>query len=206
MKLLNKKSVRITLLISIIVGLIFGLLLNNIFSDLNIFYIFISLFLLLYFLVILNKLIYKHLYKGAPNVSTPKNNIEIIKIHIQNNHLDNIADLGSGVGNLCLELTDKKRKITGYELNPIPYLISKLKIFTKKKNELININYANFWKMDLSQFDCVIIYGISYIMADLEKKLRRELKPGTHVISNYFQFDNLEAVKKENDVYFYIIN
>ena len=66
------------------------------------------------------------------------------------------------------------------------------------------IERGNLWKTDFSKFNIVTLYGISYIMPELEKKLLLELKPGSKVTSNTFKFPNWKPSKQIKDVYLYI--
>lgn len=66
------------------------------------------------------------------------------------------------------------------------------------------VHWKNFWKENVSQFDVVIVYGISYMMKKLETKLQKELKSGSRVVSNYFIFSNWEPVQKEKHILLYV--
>jgi hypothetical protein len=71
----------------------------------------------------------------------------------------------------------------------------------KNKAHIYN---KSFWNVNLSSYDVVVIYGIDYIMERLEKKLLKELQPGTRIISNSFKFPNWDYLEKKNDIYLYI--
>lgn len=117
---------------------------------------------------------------------------------------EKIVDLGSGDGKLLFEIAKNEAKAYGYEINPIAYFES---IFKMKRLGLKNVRIyrKNFFDVDLSKFDAVVIYGITGVMPRLEKKLKTELKPGTRVISNYFKFPNLKPVEKRGNVLLYEI-
>lgn len=112
-------------------------------------------------------------------------------------------DLGSGDGRLVIALAEAGAEAEGYEINPILVWLSKRNI---KKSGLKNrafVYYKNFWKEDFSKFNVVIVFGISYMMKKLEKKLKKELKPGARVVSNYFIFPEWKYSKKQGNVYLY---
>lgn len=67
----------------------------------------------------------------------------------------------------------------------------------------MNIQLKNFWKANLSEFNCVALYGNFHIMGRLEKKLLKELKPGARVASNHFRFPHWKPTKAKGDVYLY---
>ena len=66
------------------------------------------------------------------------------------------------------------------------------------------VHWESFWRADFSKFDTIIVYGIPYIMRDLQKKLERELRPGTKIISNAFQFPGWKPVATERKIHLYI--
>jgi hypothetical protein len=49
-----------------------------------------------------------------------------------------------------------------------------------------------------------MVYGISYIMGRLQQKLKRELKPGARIISNYFIFSDWQPRQQEGNFYLYV--
>ena len=70
----------------------------------------------------------------------------------------------------------------------------------------IRIVYGDFFKQDLSEADVVTCYLLQDTNNQLEKKFKRELHPGTRVVSNYFTFPNLHLVRQdeEAELYMYI--
>lgn len=63
---------------------------------------------------------------------------------------------------------------------------------------------GDYWKANLKDFDYISVWGTAYMMTRLERKLLKELRPGTKVVSNHFKFPNWKYEKQENDVYLYI--
>lgn len=100
-----------------------------------------------------------------------------------------VYDLGSGWGGMAVALAKKypDRQIVGYEISPLPWLISKLRhMVFRHKN--VQFKYGNFGKRDLSDAVLVLCYLIPKPMGDLQKKLEKELKTGALVVSNTFAF------------------
>lgn len=91
------------------------------------------------------------------------------------------------------------------EINPILVRSSRKHIAHKKLDALISIEHKSLWDVDLGQYDVVFLYGTSYIMKKLEKKVLNEMKHGSQVISNYFRFPNLKPNKTLNNVLLYKI-
>ena len=113
------------------------------------------------------------------------------------------VDLGSGSGGLVIALAKAGAEAHGYEINPFLVFWSRRKIAKAGLQNKAFIHCKNFWAEDVSGFDVIVIFGVDYMMEKLEKKLNKELKPGSRVISNYFVFPSWKEAKKENDIYLY---
>ena len=118
---------------------------------------------------------------------------------------EKIVDVGSGNGKLLFEIAKSGATAYGYEINPVLVALTKRNIKKLGLEGKVFVEQADFFKKDLSKFDAVVVYGITYIMHRLEKKLTRELKSGTRIISNHFEFPNLKCAKKEGEIKLYRI-
>ncbi len=115
------------------------------------------------------------------------------------------ADLGSGDGRIVIELARTGAKAYGYEINPFLVLITKYKIkkFGLEKNAFILMK--NYWMENLSEYKIITVFGAPHIMKSLGEKLKKELKPGTRIASNYFKFPDWKHIKEKNKIYIYKI-
>lgn len=118
---------------------------------------------------------------------------------------DKMADLGSGDGRIVISFAKKGVESHGYEINSELALLAESKILDENLDEKAFIHIADFWEEDLSDFSIVTIYGMTSIMEHLEKKLKRELKPGSRVLSAIFHFPNWTPIKQKDNVYLYQI-
>ena len=118
---------------------------------------------------------------------------------------ERVADLGSGNGKIIIEFAKRGAIVTGFEINPLLVWISRRKIKKLGLQKKVSIKWQNFWNVDLSGFDIILIYQIGYIMKKLEKKLKRELKnlKGTRVVSNMWKFSNIKPKKRLGRVFLY---
>ena len=91
----------------------------------------------------------------------------------------------------------------GYEVNPILYLWSRRKIKKLGLESKAKIYFKSFWKADFSQFDVITVFGINYIMGRLERKLDKEIKEGTKVISYAFPFPTWKISQKDGAILVY---
>lgn len=112
-------------------------------------------------------------------------------------------DLGSGDGRLVIALAKAGAEAHGFEINPFFVRRARKNICKAGLTDRAFIHQKSFWGETLSGFDIVVVYGISYIMKRLEEKLRKEVGPGTRVISNSFVFPNWLPSKKEGNVRLY---
>lgn len=115
-----------------------------------------------------------------------------------------VVDLGSGDGRLVIAFAKRGAEAHGYEINPFLVWLSRNNIKKTGVSGRAFIHGKNFWSADFSEFDVVSVFGISYMMARLEDKLKKELRPGAKVLLNHFAFPKWQHSKKEGDVYLYI--
>ncbi len=129
-----------------------------------------------------------------PFVPTPKRIIHKLIEIADLKGTEKIYDLGCGDGRL-LFITESKTSIagTGYEISPMPLIISKIKKFFLKSK--VEIKAKNFLKQDLSDADTIFVYLIPDIMPKLAKKLKNECKKGTKIISHTFKIKDLQTKK-----------
>jgi protein-L-isoaspartate O-methyltransferase len=137
---------------------------------------------------------------GAPfDISRSKSLKNILKLTSPKKG-DKIAELGSGDGRVCIALAKKSKSkniiIHGFEINPILVLISKRKIKKLNLNSQIKIYWKNFWSINLKPYNKIVLFQWKTIMNKLEKKLRKELKKGTKIISHNWKFPNLKIKKQ----------
>jgi hypothetical protein len=116
---------------------------------------------------------------------------------------DKIADLGSGDGRIVIAFAEKGIEAHGYEVNPLLVLWSRRKIKQKGLEKKAFIHWQNFWNVDLSKFNVINVFQISFIMKKLESKLERELPAGARIISNTWEFPSMVCLEKDNDVFVY---
>ena len=67
----------------------------------------------------------------------------------------------------------------------------------------IQVKQEDFWKANFSAYDVICIYPMPDIMDLLEKKLKKEVKYGAKIITNYYKFSHLRHESMENNIYLY---
>jgi predicted RNA methylase len=155
----------------------------------------ITIFIFLIFLVIIAVLKFSFailtalsLFKtgGAVFTTTHRSKIKKILEVIPMHSGQMVYDLGCGDSRFLIEATKRYQvKAIGYEINPWPFLLSRLRIILKRAN--VSVRFEDFWKADLSDADIVFCYLFPDVMDRLKEKLSEELKTGAKVISCNFE-------------------
>jgi cyclopropane fatty-acyl-phospholipid synthase-like methyltransferase len=113
------------------------------------------------------------------------------------------ADLGSGDGRTLIAIAEAGGEAHGYEFNPLLVAWSRRKIRKAGLSHLVFVHSKNFWRVNVSHFSGIVVFGANHIMERLEKKLTTELRPGSRIASHVFKFPNLKPKGHEDGVYFY---
>lgn len=109
-------------------------------------------------------------------------------------------DLGCGDGRFVLAAARIGAKSFGYEINPLMYLVARLRV-ARKSNA--HIRLGNMWAQDFSRADVIAAFMTPKYMARLEAKLVHEAKPGTRVLIYVFKLPTLQPKKFAHNTYLY---
>jgi len=105
------------------------------------------------------------------------------------------VDLGAGDGRIVfLAAREFKLNAEGYEISPLPYMYAKvhsLLAYTKQAR----IFFKNLFNVNLRKYDVIFLFGLTDTLNDkFMHKLKSEVRPGTHIISNYFSLPNKKPI------------
>lgn len=143
---------------------------------------------------------------GPPYLPTPKNVIKEMLDLSEVDKNDVVIDLGSGDGAVLIEAALKGAKAKGYEINPFLVLLTKIRAAIKGLSNKISVFAKPYQKANLQGATVVFCYNMPKFIPAMERKLRKELKPGTKIISYKFPVPNLKLVKKtKSGIFIYII-
>ena len=149
---------------------------------------FLLIFLILYINSIINSIKYK-----VPQVWTFSSDFKVMKKWLWKYNLKwkKLADLWSGSWkSLRFFESEFEMKTTWYEIDFSNVIISKfLNYIFWCNGEIIKWNYL---KKDLSDFDVIYIYWFTVLMLWIEKKIWKDCKKWTLLISNAFKMPNKE--------------
>lgn len=126
-----------------------------------------------------------HRTGGAMFVPTPQVMIRTLMEAVDFSQFRSIHELGVGDGRF-LAAVEKRygRPVTGYEINPIAYLMAVLRI--RLSGLRSRVYYRDFWQADFSAVDCIYCYLFVDIMPRLGAKLEHELPQDAWVMSANF--------------------
>ena len=150
---------------------------------------FLFFILLLFLLFLLSTAVVMLWYTlwGAPWVpasgSTVKKMLELAEV----GPADLVYDLGSGDGRILIQAAKVfGARACGIEWSPAFYFLSKIKVKILGLADKIKIKRADFYKVNLSAATVVSCYLLPKTMEKLKTKFKKELAPGTRIVSYCF--------------------
>jgi len=130
--------------------------------------------------------------------------LQLAKVH----EGDMVIDLGSGNGRIIITAAKEfKAKALGIEADPIRLLWSRWNIRRHGLTGQVKVLGGNFFDYDLGEATVMNVYQNPEVNDKLRPKFKRELKPGTRIVSHDFIFDRWTHNKRdsESNSYLYIM-
>jgi predicted RNA methylase len=145
--------------------------------------------------------------RGAPWVPTSLKKVRKMLTMAEVGPGDLVYDLGCGDGRTIVTAARRYgARAVGIEIDPLRYLWCQLFITVLGLRDRVRIVYGDFFNQDLSDADVVTCYLLQDTNDKLEEKFKRELRPGTRVVSNTFTFSGLHKVRQDGDARLYLCN
>jgi precorrin-6B methylase 2 len=142
---------------------------------------------------------------GAPWIPTSSSSVRKMLRIAQIRPGDVVYDLGSGDGRILIEAARHfGAKTVGIEIDPLRYIITKIKINVLHLQDSAQVIWGNFYRQDLSDADIVIVYLSQDANMKLSEKFIGELKPGTRIVSHTFTFSCFEELETGEDSPIYL--
>ncbi|XP_075927781.1 ATP synthase subunit C lysine N-methyltransferase isoform X2 [Petromyzon marinus] len=110
-----------------------------------------------------------------------------------------LVDIGSGDGRIVLAAARHGFNAVGVELNPWLVLYSRLGAWRLGLKGSASFRTVDLWKVNFSEFNNVVIFGVPQMMSQLEEKLEKELKQEAEVIACRFPFPSWAPVRVEGE-------
>lgn len=115
-------------------------------------------------------------------------------------------ELGSGNGEVSIRAAMAGAHAVGIEANPALVWWSRLRAKMRGAGGRTDFRRENFFHDSFDDnTDVVFLYLLPNSMKKLLPKLRRELKPGTILISNAFTFKELTPERQDGNVRLYVL-
>jgi precorrin-6B methylase 2 len=142
---------------------------------------------------------------GAPWVPTSREVINTMLTMAQIKPEELVYDLGSGDGRVLVAAARRfNARAVGVEMDVSRYLWSVAAVTLLGLRKRVRIIRGDFFKIDLSEADVVFTYLLQNTNDRLKEKLRKELRPGTRLISNTFTFSGLPLVLTDEELKLYL--
>jgi len=146
---------------------------------------------------------------GAPWVPTNSETTNKMLLMASVNSDEIVYDLGSGDGRVLVTAAMKfHARSVGVEVNPFLVFLTRLKIIALGLGGRTKVIWGDLFKVDLSKADVVILYLLQDTNNKLESKLKKELKPGSRVVSHAFTFNDWIPIQEDTKlkIYLYVVN
>ncbi|KAL9966010.1 hypothetical protein ACROYT_G024017 [Oculina patagonica] len=113
-----------------------------------------------------------------------------------------LVDLGSGDGRVVIAAARQGYQAHGYELNQWLVWYSRLQARLQGLHQKATFSRADLWKVKLSAYDTIVIFGVSEMMPKLQDKFQVEMKDDAQVLACRFPLPNWkpkEVIEEEID-------
>lgn len=136
---------------------------------------------------------------GAPPVPTPKKILERMIELADIKSGQRVYDLGCGDGRFVFAAAKRGADARGFEISPLVYCWAQArKFFLKSRGK---IYFRDLLWVNLRPADIIFLYIFpTTIKLFLQRKFKKELRPGTKIISYAFEITSLRLIKKERVV------
>ncbi len=139
---------------------------------------------------------------GAPYLPTLRKQTEIALDLLEVKKGMKILELGSGDGSVALAAAKRGAIVTGYELNPILVIVSKLRCFKYRKQ--VRIHWANYWRVEWPVTDGIFVFLLDKYMLKLDKNIIQQYNgKKVKLVSFAFEIPSRKPIKKKGGMFLY---
>lgn len=119
-----------------------------------------------------------------PYVPATPIQIEKILYHLRGRQ-GKVVDLGSGDGRVVIAAAKEGHYAVGYELNIWLVLYSRLKALLSGVHNQTEFHKKDLWKVNVSEYENIIIFGVDTMMQPLGLKLLNDLNTSSRARTRY---------------------
>jgi hypothetical protein len=112
-----------------------------------------------------------------------------------------LVDLGSGDGKLLIAAAKRGIRATGYEINPVLWLIAVIRCYRYRK--LVRVYCRDFWHITWPEAQAIYVFLIDHYMSKLDAKAQRDITKPTKIVSYVFKIPGRRPVKTTKNSYVY---
>ena len=141
---------------------------------------------------------------GPPYLPTLKKQIESTFDVLELKKGDTLIELGSGDGKILIAAAKKGYSAIGYELNPLLFVISKIRTLPYGKK--IKVYCRNFWNIELPQADAVYTFLLKRQMSKLDQKLEGYKYKPLKLVSFAFKIPSKKIIQQKDGIFLYKYN
>lgn len=137
---------------------------------------------------------------GAPWVPARAFDIEALLDDVKLKKSEVFFELGCGDGRLVKAAARRGARATGYELNPLLFVVAWLRCINQPG---ASIRLGNLWDVDLRPADVVMVFLVPRTMPRLHRKAQQELRSSARLVSYIFPIVGKKAIYHSKSWYIY---
>lgn len=116
-----------------------------------------------------------------------------------------LYDLGCGDGRILLiAAREFNARAIGIEINPLLVGIANFRVFIRQLQDQAQVRWGDIFNQDISNANIIIMYLLQITNNKMQDKLKKELEPGTRVLSYVFNFPEWQPIKVDEDNKLYL--
>jgi hypothetical protein len=140
-------------------------------------------------------------FVGAPYVPTMKPQVAAAFELLDLQPGQHLLELGCGDGMVLIAAAQRGIRATGYELNPLLFVLCLLRTF--KYRRLVRVKLADFWQSDWPKADAVFGFILPKLMPKLDAKIVGQKRGPLKVVSFAFAIPGKKIVRQQAGVFLY---
>lgn len=140
---------------------------------------------------------------GAPWVPAFKRDLEAVLNDVKLQPKELFIELGCGDGRLVVAAAKRGAQAIGYEINPVLFSISWIRVLPYRKHA--QVHCRNLWRVKLNEADVVLAFLVPRTVPKLYQKAKKEMKPGSRLVSYIFAIPGRKATVKGHNWHVYTI-